>query len=92
VTRKGLKPYQITLDLEMMGARLLGTVHYPSGDAGIHDGTIAGDRVSFRTVHTPQFADRVAEIRFEGSIAGDSLDLILQDDEGHGRLSARRRT
>jgi len=92
VARKGLKPYQITLDLEMMGARLLGTVHYPSGDAGIHDGTIAGDRVSFRTVHTPQFADRAAEIRFEGTIAGDSLDLILQDDEGHGRLSARRRT
>jgi hypothetical protein len=91
VTRKGLKPYQIALDLEMMGARLLGTVHYPSGDAGIHDGTIADDRVSFRTVHTPQFADSPAEIRFDGTIAGDSLDLILQDGDGHGRLSARRR-
>jgi hypothetical protein len=48
--------------------------------------------VSFRTVHTPQFADRAAEIHFEGTIAGDALDLIVQDGGGHGRLSARRRT
>jgi pimeloyl-ACP methyl ester carboxylesterase len=91
VSRKGLTPYPIRLDLEMMGDRLMGTVHYPSGDAGIHDGVIDGTRVRFRTVHTPQFADSAAEIRFEGTIAGDALDLIVQDDNGHGRLSARRR-
>jgi pimeloyl-ACP methyl ester carboxylesterase len=91
VTRKGMKPYQMTLDLEMIGDRLMGTVHYPTGDAGIRDGTIDGDRVSFRTVHTPQFADGAAEIHFDGTIAEDSLDLIMQDGGGHGRLSARRR-
>lgn len=91
VIRKGRPPYQIALDLEMMGNQLLGTVHYPSGDAGIHDGAIDGTRVRFRTTHTPQFEDASAEIRFEGTIAGDSLDLIIQDGSSHGRLSARRK-
>ncbi|HKE85413.1 MAG TPA: hypothetical protein VKB50_16740 [Vicinamibacterales bacterium] len=91
VTRKNLKPYQISLDLEMMGDRLMGTVHFPTGDAGIHDGMIDGTQVSFRTVHTPQFADSAAEFRFEGTIAEGLLDLIVQDGSGHGRLSARRR-
>ena len=91
VTKKGMKPYQIALDLEMIGDQLLGTVHYPSGDAGIHDGVIDGARVRFRTTHTPQFDDQAAEIRFEGTIAGDALDLIVQDANGHGRVSARRK-
>ena len=97
VTKKGAKPYQIAFDLEMMGNQLLGTVHYPTGDAGIHDGVIDGTRIRFRTTHTPQFDDSPAEIRFEGTIApsadarGESLDLIVQDASGHGRVSARRK-
>jgi pimeloyl-ACP methyl ester carboxylesterase len=91
VTRKGLAPYRIVLDLEMIGNQLLGTVHYPSGDAGIHDGSIDGTRVRFRTTHTPQFGDQPAEIRFEGTIDIDRLDLIVQDANGHGRVSASRR-
>ena len=91
VTKKGMKPYQIAIDLEMIGDQLLGTVHYPSGDAGIHDGVIEGTRVRFRTTHTPQFDDKEAEIRFEGTMTGDGLDLIVQDANGHGRVSARRK-
>ena len=56
VTKKGLAPYQIALDLEMVGIRLFGTAHYPTGDAGIQDGEIEGAHLRFRTVHTPQFA------------------------------------
>jgi pimeloyl-ACP methyl ester carboxylesterase len=91
VARKGEQPYQIALDLEMMGNQLLGTVHYPTGDAGIHDGEVDGSRVRFRTTHTPQFGDAPAEIRFEGTIAGDSLDLVVQDAGGHRRASVRRK-
>jgi hypothetical protein len=75
----------------MMGNQLLGTVHYPTGDAGIHDGDVEGTRVRFRTTHTPQFDDRPAEILFEGSIAGELLDLVVQDANGHARLTARRK-
>jgi hypothetical protein len=66
-------------------------VHYPTGDAGIHDGVIDGTRVRFRTTHTPQFDTSAAEIRFEGTIAADGLTLIVQDANGHGRVSARRK-
>lgn len=92
VTRKGLKPYRLSFDLEMAGSQLLGTVHYPTGDAGIRDGEIEGTRIRFRTTHTPQFENEPAEIRFEGTIAGDTLDLVMQDVNGHGRVSARRVT
>jgi pimeloyl-ACP methyl ester carboxylesterase len=91
VTKKGLEPYRVAIDLEMIGNQLLGTVHYPTGDAGIHDGVVDGARVRFRTTHTPQFDNQPAEIRFEGTIVGDGLDLIVQDAYGHGRVSARRR-
>jgi pimeloyl-ACP methyl ester carboxylesterase len=91
VTKKGMKPSRFVFDLEMIGNQVLGTVHYPTGDAGIHDGIVEGTRVRFRTTHTPQFDDKPAEIRFEGTIAGDALDLIVQDVNGHGRVSARRK-
>ena len=91
ISRKGLTTYQIGLDLEMVNDRLFGTVHYPTGDAGIHDGKIDGTRVRFRTVHTPQFDDEPAEIVFEGSIKGGILELVVQDSGGHGRVTARRR-
>ena len=92
VTKKGAKSYQIAFDLEMMGNQLLGTVHYPTGDAGIHDGVIDGTRVRFRTTHTPQFDDKPAEIQFEGTVTSNTLKMVVQDANGHGRVTARRKT
>jgi hypothetical protein len=90
VARAGLRPYSFTIDFEQLGERLFGTVHYPTGDAGIQDGRITGDDISFRTVHTPQFESEPAEIRFDGRTAGDTLELILQDANGAGKVTARR--
>jgi hypothetical protein len=90
-TRSGQRPFQIELELDVMNDRLFGTVHYPSGDAGIQDGEIEGDRIRFRTVHTPQFDAAPAEIRFDGQITGETLQLILQDSTGVARVTARRR-
>jgi hypothetical protein len=78
------------MDLETIDNRLIGTVHYPTGDAGIQDGDIEGNRIRFRTVHTPQFEDAPAEIRFDGQIVGETLELILQDAAGTARGTARR--
>ena len=91
VAKKGGKPYRIALDFEVVGERLFGTVRYPTGDAGIHEGEIDGDRIRFRTTHTPQFETAPAEMRFEGRIAGETLDLVVQDSNGHARVSARRK-
>jgi pimeloyl-ACP methyl ester carboxylesterase len=90
VRKKGMDPYRLRMDLEMVNDRLLGTVYYPTGNAGIHDGEVVGGRVRFKTTHTPQFDDKPAEIRFEGNIEGDTLDLVVQDANGHGRVTARR--
>ena len=91
VAKKGGKPYRIAFDFEVVGERLFGTVRYATGDAGIHDGEIDGDRIRFRTTHTPQFETAPAEMRFEGRIAGETLDLVVQDSNGHARVSARRK-
>jgi hypothetical protein len=90
VVRPGLRPYSFTIDFEQLGDRLFGTVHYPTGDAGIQDGRITGEGISFRTVHTPQFENAPAEIRFDGRTAGDTLEFILQDATGTGKVTARR--
>ena len=88
--RQGLEPFELSMDLETVGGRLLGTVHYPTGDAGIRDGAIDGTLISFRTVHTPQFEDTPAEIRFDGRIVGGTLELTLQSDTGTAKVTARR--
>ena len=75
-----------------MNDRLLGTVHYPTGDAGIHDGEVDGARIRFTTTHTPQFDDKPAEIQFEGTVSNDTLEMVVQDANGHGRVTARRKT
>jgi predicted alpha/beta hydrolase family esterase len=90
--KKGQEPFRIGLDLEVVGGRLYGTVHYPTGDAGIHDGEITGDQIRFSTRHTPQFDDALAEIRVEGRITGETLDLVFQDPSGHARATARRKS
>lgn len=82
--------FRISMDLETIDNRLIGTVHYPTGDGGIQDGDIEGNRIRFRTVHTPQFEDAPAEIRFDGQIVGETLELILQDAAGTARGTARR--
>ena len=90
VVRKGRAPFRIGLDLEAIGTRLFGTVSYPTGPAGIADGVVDGERVSFRTVHTPQFETEPAEIRFEGTIGAETIALVVQDPTGHARATATR--
>jgi hypothetical protein len=90
VVRSGPRSFTFTIDFEQLGDRLFGTVHYPTGDAGIQDGRITGEGISFRTVHTPQFESAPAEIRFDGRIAGDTLELIIQDVSGTDKATARR--
>ena len=90
VVKKGQPPYRIGIEFDVLGSRIFGTVRYPTGDGGIRDGEIDGDQIRFRTVHTPQFENSPAEIRFEGLTSGDTLQLVMQDENGHARVTARR--
>ena len=89
--QRGQRPFKIAFEFDSMDGRLYGTVHYPTGDGGIQDGEITGDRIRFRTVHTPQFDSAPAEIRFDGRIVGETIEMILQDSTGSARVTARRR-
>jgi TIR domain len=84
------RSFRIMLDLETAGDRVLGTVSYPTGVGGIRDGTIRGNRVSFETVHTPQFEYQEAVIRFEGKIEGQELHMVMQDSQSVHRFTAVR--
>ena len=86
----GEKPLAVFLDLEAAGTKLLGTVSYPTGESGIHDGIRNGNHISFQTQHVPQFETQPVIIRFEGEFAGNELKLVMQTDQGIRRLSAVR--
>jgi hypothetical protein len=86
----GEKSLALYLDLEVAGNKLLGTVRYPTGDSGIHDGTREGNRISFQTRHVPQFETEPVVIRFEGQLAGSELKLVMQTDQGIRHLTGIR--
>ncbi|MEX2264022.1 MAG: toll/interleukin-1 receptor domain-containing protein [Bryobacteraceae bacterium] len=83
-------PYRIRLTFEVMGDRVTGSVVYPTGEGGIHEGKIAGGRLSFYTRHVPQFASEPATIRFEGEIRNKEIHLTSTDDFGFAKGVAKR--
>jgi hypothetical protein len=70
------------LDLIVTDGTLNGTVDYPTGKAVIGGGTVAGSKLTFQTVHTPQFETLPATIRFQGEIQGTTIRLTSIDDNG----------
>ena len=85
------RPFRIRLDLAESAGKLTGAVAYPTGDAAVQAGTLQSGRLSFFTVHTPQFASEPATIRWTGAVEGDEIRFTLADDNGVARGIARRR-
>ena len=77
---------------EVSGDKLFGKVIYPTGDAGILNGTIANGQFSFITKHTPDFAQQEATISVNGRISGDEIEIVLQDNNGAAKGVAHRAT
>ena len=80
--KPGQPEYRIRLDMIVTDGTLNGTVDYPTGKAVIGGGTIAGSKLTFQTVHTPQFETSPAIIRFQGDIVGTTIHLTSIDDNG----------
>lgn len=78
----GQRPYTIRLHLELAGKSLTGQVEYPTGAAAIQEGTLEDGRLSFFTVHTPQFADQPAKITTRGQVRGREIDLTITTEAG----------
>jgi len=90
--KKGQPVYRIRLDLVAGEGTVSGTVEYPTGKAVIGNGAIAGPKITFQTVHTPQFESSPATIHFEAEVVGTSIHLTSVDDNGIATGIAHRIT
>jgi hypothetical protein len=88
--QKNGSTFETFFTFEVSGDKLFGKVIYPTGEAGILNGTIANGRLSFTTRHTPQFAEQEATITVDGHIAGPDIDILMQDDSGFAKGIAHR--
>ena len=90
VVKKGDVTFEIYFTFEVVGDKLFGKVFYPTGEAGILNGTISKGEISFTTKHTPQFSDEEATITVEGKVAGDEIQIVTQDKDGYAKGVAHR--
>ncbi len=90
VLNKNGSTFNVLFTFEVSGEKLFGRVVYPTGEAGIQNGTIKNGQLSFITRHTPQFADREATITIDGRISGDDIEIVMQDDNGFAKGVAHR--
>ncbi|HEU0140971.1 MAG TPA: toll/interleukin-1 receptor domain-containing protein [Bryobacteraceae bacterium] len=88
--KEGQRPYSIRFEFAVSGSSLNGLVEYPTGQGAIREGRIEGRRLTFHTVHVPQFASEPATIRFDGEVAEDAIRLRIFDDSGIAKGVAKR--
>ena len=89
--KENQRPFRVRLSLVVAGTGLTGRVEYPTGDGTIQDGKLEKDRLTFFTVHTPNFASEPATIRWTGIVEGDVLRMTTADVNGTAKGIARRR-
>ena len=82
--------FSVLFTFEVSGEKLFGRVVYPTGEAGIQNGTIKNGQLSFITRHTPQFADHEATITIDGRVSGEDIEILMQDDNGLAKGVAHR--
>jgi hypothetical protein len=88
----GGQPCKVYLALERMDNLLFGSVSYPTGNAGILDGKIEGQTISFMTRHVPNWTSQEVTIKWAAKIVGDELQGFTQDPDGPGKFTAVRST
>lgn len=88
--KEGQRPYSIRFEFAVSGSSLNGLVEYPTGQGAIREGRIEGRRLTFHTVHVPQFDSEPATIRFDGEVAEDTIRLRIFDDSGIAKGVAKR--
>ena len=90
VLQKNGSTFNTLFTFEVSGDKLFGKVIYPTGEAGILNGTIGNGRLSFITKHTPEFEEKEATITVDGRISGDEIEIVMQDDSGSAKGVAHR--
>ena len=90
VVRKGKVTYEVYFTFEAIGNKLFGRAIYPTGEAGILNGSVSDSGLAFTTKHIPDFADEEATITVEGTISGQEIQVIIQDKDGYSKGVAHR--
>ncbi len=90
VVQKENVRYEIYFAFEVVGDKLFGKAFYPTGEAGILNGTIRQSRISFITKHVPNFAEEETTITVEGNVSGDEIQVFTQDQNGYSKGVAHR--
>ena len=82
--------YETYFSFDVAGGKLFGKAIYPTGEAGILNGTVNGDKISFITKHVPDFSEEEATFTIEGRISGNEIQIWMQDKDGLSKGIARR--
>ncbi len=90
VLQKNGHSFETFFTFDVSGDKLFGKVIYPTGEAGILNGTIGNGQFSFITRHTPQFAEQEATITVDGRMVGNEIEIVLQDNDGFAKGMAQR--
>ena len=90
VVKRGDATFEIYFTFDVEGDKLFGKVVYPTGEAGILNGTISQGRLSFATKHIPRFTEEEATITVEGKISGNEIQIVTQDRDGYAKGVAHR--
>jgi hypothetical protein len=77
-----------TFTFEVDGAKLTGTVGSQRGDSDISDGTIEGNKISFKMVLT--MGDRTIELVYSGTVEGDTITGTMRTPRGEQPWTAKR--
>jgi hypothetical protein len=90
VLRKEGVTYEAYFTFDVANGKVFGKALYPTGEAGILNGTMNGDKISFVTKHVPNFAEEEATFTVEGHISGEEIHIWMQDKDGLSKGVARR--
>jgi hypothetical protein len=90
VVKKEDVTFEIFFTFEVVGDKLFGKAIYPTGEAGILNGTIHHGEISFQTKHVPQFSDEEATTTVEGTVKGGEIQIIVQTSDGYAKGVAHR--
>ena len=85
------RAFRVQLNLASSGGKVTGSVSYPTGDGTVQDGALDDTRLTFFTVHVPQFASEPATIRWSGVVEEQVIRFTAADDNGVASGIARRR-
>jgi hypothetical protein len=82
--------FDVYFTFEVVGDKLFGKVIYPTGEAGILDGTVSPGRISFRTKHRPDFSDEETVMSVDGTVADNEILIRLQSKDSFAKGAAHR--